>query len=70
VAEYEGKDFQPMNSNWGIVPPLPDRIRDKKQKNKLLALRALEAMSASDIEQLPRPDPFPPEEPVVEEAAV
>ena len=32
VAHYDGKDFQPMNSNWGIVPPLPDRIRDKKRK--------------------------------------
>ena len=32
VAHYDGKDFQPMNSNWGIVPPLPERIRDKKEK--------------------------------------
>jgi methylenetetrahydrofolate--tRNA-(uracil-5-)-methyltransferase len=45
VAHYDGKDFQPMNSNWGIVPPLPDRIRDKKEKNRLLAERGLEALS-------------------------
>ena len=44
VAHYDGKDFQPMNSNWGIVPPLPDRIRDKKEKNGLLAERALAAL--------------------------
>ena len=45
VAHYEGKDFQPMNANWGIVPPLPDRIRDKKEKNGLLADRALAALA-------------------------
>ncbi len=46
VAHYDGKDFQPMNSNWGIVPPLPDRIRDKKEKNRLLAERGLAALEA------------------------
>ena len=45
VAHYDGKDFQPMNANWGIVPPLPDRIRDKKEKNALLAERALAALA-------------------------
>jgi len=47
VAHYDGKDFQPMNSNWGIVPPLPDRVRDKKEKNGLLAERALAALEAA-----------------------
>jgi len=46
VAHYEGKDFQPMNANWGIVPPLPERIRDKKEKNSLLAERGLAALDA------------------------
>jgi len=46
VAHYDGKDFQPMNANWGIVPPLPDRIRDKKEKNTLLAERGLSALDA------------------------
>jgi methylenetetrahydrofolate--tRNA-(uracil-5-)-methyltransferase len=44
VAHYEGKDFQPMNSNWGIVPPLEERIRDKKEKGRLMAERALTAL--------------------------
>lgn len=48
VAHYDGKDFQPMNSNWGIVPPLPDRIRDKKEKSRLLAERGLETLSMVD----------------------
>ncbi len=46
VAHYDGKDFQPMNANWGIVPPLPDRIRDKKEKNTLLAERGLSALAS------------------------
>ena len=46
VAHYDGKDFQPMNANWGIVPPLPDRVRDKKEKNGLLAERGLTALNA------------------------
>ena len=32
--------FQPMNSNWGLVDPLPKRVKDKKQKRVLLAERA------------------------------
>lgn len=30
--EAQGKDFQPINSNWGIMPPLMERVRDKKQR--------------------------------------
>ncbi len=44
VAHYDGKDFQPMNSNWGIVSPLDERIRDKKLKGQILADRALAAL--------------------------
>ncbi len=47
VAHYDGKDFQPMNSNWGIVPPLPDRIRDKQEKGRILAERALLGLDAA-----------------------
>ncbi len=36
------KDFQPMNANFGILSPLPTRIKDKKERYKTLALRALE----------------------------
>ena len=35
------KDFQPMNANFGILSPLPTRIKDKKERYKTLALRAL-----------------------------
>jgi methylenetetrahydrofolate--tRNA-(uracil-5-)-methyltransferase len=32
--------FQPMNSNWGLVDPLEQRVSDKQQKRELLAERA------------------------------
>ena len=35
------KDFQPMNANFGILAPMPTRIRDKKERYRALAERAL-----------------------------
>ena len=32
--------FQPMNSNWGLVDPLEERVRDKKVKRQKLSERA------------------------------
>ncbi len=36
--------FQPMNANFGLLPPLEARVRDKRKKKQLLAERALAAM--------------------------
>lgn len=33
--------FQPMNVNFGIIPPLPYRVRGKRNKNAALSQRAL-----------------------------
>jgi methylenetetrahydrofolate--tRNA-(uracil-5-)-methyltransferase len=38
------KDFQPMNANYGILNPLPVRIKDKKERYKALSKRALETV--------------------------
>ena len=38
----ENTKFQPMNANFGIVPELPKRIKDKKIKYGMLADRAIE----------------------------
>ena len=38
------KDFQPMNANFGILSPMPMRIRDKKERYRALAERALETV--------------------------
>jgi methylenetetrahydrofolate--tRNA-(uracil-5-)-methyltransferase len=40
LRETDAKRFQPMNSNWGLVDPLPSTIRDKKAKREALASRA------------------------------
>ena len=37
----ENKNFQPMNANFGILPELPNRIRDKKVKYNQLSDRAI-----------------------------
>lgn len=38
--------FQPMGCNMGILPELPDRIRDKREKYQAYADRALAALDA------------------------
>lgn len=44
ITHAEGKNFQPMNVNFGLLPPLGQKIRDKKLKNKMIADRALESL--------------------------
>ncbi len=47
ITDPEHKDFQPINSNWGIVPPvdLPKKERkNKKLKGELMANRAIETL--------------------------
>jgi methylenetetrahydrofolate--tRNA-(uracil-5-)-methyltransferase len=55
VSGYAGKDFQPMNSNWGIVPPLDNPPRDKRERAACYAERALNALaeviSAKDFQR-------------------
>lgn len=38
------ENFQPMNINFGLIPPLTVRIRKKREKNAKIAARALEAL--------------------------
>lgn len=38
------KDFQPMNANFGILAPLPVRVKDKKERYRMLAGRALDTI--------------------------
>ena len=43
--QTEVKNYQPMNANFGILPPLAERIRDKKKKKSALSERALQALT-------------------------
>ena len=44
ITNANTKHFQPMNINFGLLPPLDQRIKDKKMKNGLIAERALLAL--------------------------
>ena len=52
ITTSEAKHFQPMNVNFGLLPPLPvrtadgRRIRGKKEKKALFAARALASIDA------------------------
>ena len=41
------ENFQPMNANFGILPQLPEKIKDKKVKYTKLADKAL-----ADLEKM------------------
>ncbi|MCI2105170.1 MAG: methylenetetrahydrofolate--tRNA-(uracil(54)-C(5))-methyltransferase (FADH(2)-oxidizing) TrmFO [Intestinimonas sp.] len=41
--------FQPMNINFGIIPPLDHRVKGKRNKNAELSQRALEALARLDF---------------------
>jgi methylenetetrahydrofolate--tRNA-(uracil-5-)-methyltransferase len=55
VHETDPTRFQPMNANFGLLPPLDPPVRDKRRKRELLADRALAAMRefAADIAHIP-----------------
>jgi methylenetetrahydrofolate--tRNA-(uracil-5-)-methyltransferase len=42
ISNPSVKEFQPMNVNFGLIPPLTQRIRKKREKNAMIAARALE----------------------------
>ena len=47
ITDPENNNFQPINSNWGIVPPveLPKKERkNKKLKGEMMSQRALESL--------------------------
>ena len=41
ITTGEADHFQPMNVNFGLLPPLPQRLRKKREKKQRLAERAL-----------------------------
>jgi methylenetetrahydrofolate--tRNA-(uracil-5-)-methyltransferase len=44
LRDADPKGFQPMNANFGLLPPLEQAPRDRARRKALLAERALEAM--------------------------
>ena len=44
ISDEGVKNFQPMGANFGIMPPLEDKIKDKKERYTAFADRATEAL--------------------------
>lgn len=45
ISNSEVKNFQPMNVNFGLIAPLGRKIRNKREKNAMIAQRALEEIA-------------------------
>ena len=41
ISSYVGKNFQPMNVNFGIIDSLPFKVKDKQERYNIIAERAL-----------------------------
>lgn len=46
ISDESVSDFQPMGANMGILPPLPEPVRDKKLRYAKLAKRALSSIKS------------------------
>lgn len=44
ITSASDEGFQPMNANFGLLPPLEERVKDKKRRNRMLAERSLECL--------------------------
>ena len=49
VSDETVEEFQPMNVNFGIIPPLGYKVKGKRNKNAELSRRALEILAGLDI---------------------
>ena len=46
ICNRDTKDFQPMGANFGILPPIEPKIRDKRERYAALSARALDALAS------------------------
>lgn len=47
ISDETVKNFQPMGANFGILPPIEPKIRDKKERYEALSNRALAHLTAT-----------------------
>lgn len=47
ISDESVKNFQPMGANFGILPAIEPKIRDKKERYRALAERAVSSLKAS-----------------------
>lgn len=55
ITTANADHFQPMNANFGLLPLLPERVRDRTARNRQMADRALESLDrwAKSLELAP-----------------
>ncbi len=46
ISDETVKNFQPMGANFGVLPPLDEKIRDKQERYMQLANRGMESLRA------------------------
>ncbi len=44
ISDESVKNFQPMGANFGVLPPLPEKIRDKQERYMKLAERGMNSL--------------------------
>ena len=49
ISDESVVNFQPMNVNFGLIPPLGFRVKGKRNKNAELSKRALETLAGLDL---------------------
>lgn len=47
ISDESVENFQPMGANFGVLPPIEPKIRDKKERYAALSERALKALKES-----------------------
>jgi methylenetetrahydrofolate--tRNA-(uracil-5-)-methyltransferase len=45
ICHSDAQGFQPINANFGLLPPIDHQSKDKKLRNEMLVGRALHEMS-------------------------
>lgn len=49
ISDETVKNFQPMGANFGVLPPLEEKIRDKRERYAALAERALKDLTGVNL---------------------
>ncbi len=49
ISDESVKNFQPMGANFGVLPPLPEKIRDKQERYMQLAQRGMESIKKAKV---------------------
>ena len=49
ISDQSVVNFQPMNINFGLIPPLGFRVKGKRNKNAAISKRALEALEGLEL---------------------